>query len=203
MALNRIRILSAFKCPVQVEAVDEAQARHAAADQLCPDYLFNPGIIGLNRPWSRVDRVRCIRIEAPDTAIPLLQCSIQKSGRAGRPNKQSLFLLTPLRLHAPEWKLSTSTSRVCVSALTSCHARVMAAIHYDINATHETAKPPVTNPWWNPGLVSATAVPVVPEGCPVLNPKEKPARFGVHCASADRTGFSRFSPGTPSLRIDS
>jgi len=176
--------LSAVRCAIQVRALDEPQARHAASDQLCPSHLFRAG---LTRPWSRIDRAVATSVKQVDVALPLLEAS-SLTGRPGRPTKQFFYLLKPVNVLAREWDLSLSTSPVCVLARGPRHARALAALHFDIDAKEVPGEELLFHPWWNPKLVSVEQVDEPPADVKTITPKDMPARFGLRIRPKGSTG---------------
>lgn len=162
--------LSVLRSPVQVNAEEESQARHAAAEQLCTLRGRPLALHSFPRPWLRRDRAACLPLGAPEPDIPLIEGYHPRRQR-GRPSKQHLYLLTPVSLDSPHWVLSLSTEAVCVSARTPSHARAVAAMHFDVPGS---AREDLVHPWWDPRLVSVAAAEAVPPGMRLVHSHNRP-----------------------------
>jgi hypothetical protein len=169
--------LSLVRSPVQVNADEEAQARHAAAEQLCSPRDLPFPLSSSPRPWLRRDRAECLPLQAPDPEFPLIE-GYHPQRRRGRPSKQHLFLLTPMSLDSPHWELSTSTETVYVSARNSAHARAIAALHFDIRGSNDEDEG-LVHPWWNPRLVSVVEVSEVPPGMRLIRSHDRVAAMSL------------------------
>ena len=170
-------LLSPVRTTVQVIADDEAQARHAAAEQLHSLAFLEPDQSRLPNPWMRVDRVKVEPATQIDDRLPLLEGYMPK-GKRGRPSRTSLFMLEPRNLDAPEWGLSYSTDPVCVEARHVYHARAIAALHFDIQSIHSPGDgASLIHPWWSPRLVAVREVSEAPEGTPLIRARDRKIRF--------------------------
>ena len=123
-----------------------------------------------------MDRVRTEQVDDINEELPLLE-GYMPHGKRGRPSGVSLFLLTPTRLDAPEWELSSTTDPVCVEARHVYHARAIAALRFDVHVGAPSGVPLRIHPWWSPRLVSACEVNVPPPDVQTITANGRKPRF--------------------------